>query len=103
MFLMAAIRPSVLDAMQKIARLLEPVVRSVRQACPQGMDLAYDSLWNIFLSGDVGRAWDKFLPGLGRDQLSSCLDGLVKASRSTLWLKCLRANWRDGGERFLMF
>lgn len=69
-----AIRPSVLDAMQKIARLLEPVVRSVRQACPEGMDLACDSLWNIFLSGgDAGRAWDKFLPGLGRDQLTPCL------------------------------
>lgn len=79
-----AVRSCVIDAMQKIAGLLEPVVRSVSQACPEGMDLACDSLWNIFLSGgDAGRAWDKFLPGLGRDQLSPCLDGLVKASRAT--------------------
>ncbi|NWB95561.1 amidase [Pseudomonas gingeri] len=79
-----AVRPSVLDAMHKVAGLLEPVVRSVSQACPEGMELACDSLWNIFLSGgDAGRAWDKFLPGLGRDQLSPCLEGLVQASRAT--------------------
>jgi len=79
-----ALRSSVLDAMQKVAGLLESVVRSVSQACPEGMGLACDSLWNIFLSGgDGGRAWDKFLPGLGRDQLSPCLEGLVQASRAT--------------------
>lgn len=78
------VRASVLAALQRVAALLEPMVRSMSRACPEGMDLACDSLWNIFLSGgDGGRAWDKFLPTLGRDEFSTCLQGLVQASRTT--------------------
>ncbi|AZD29877.1 amidase [Pseudomonas chlororaphis] len=78
------VRASVLAALQRVAALLEPMVRSLSRACPEGMDLACDSLWNIFLSGgDGGRAWDKFLPTLGRDEFSTCLQGLVQASRTT--------------------
>lgn len=78
------VRASVRDALQRVAGLLEPRVRQVSQVAPPGMEQACDSLWNIFLSGgDAARAWDKFLPSLGRDKFSACLEGLVQASRET--------------------